>query len=87
MKRVEFPAPQGAVPEGTKDGEEFDSVCTFRVKGENVCLVVMGDVKLPGYSDKDRDKGKPSYKDEHDAMMASGGEQSQGAVGYQTGYS
>ena len=84
-RRIEFTPPQGAIPEGVKDGEDFDLVCTFRVKGSQVCLVMIGDTKMPGYGDKERDKGKPSYADEHKAMM-SAGEQSQGAVGYQTGY-
>lgn len=81
MKRIEFNPPQGVVPEGTKAGEEFDAVCSFRVKNDgSVCLIQMGDEKMPGYSDKDKSKGKPSYADEHQEMMGSGG----GPV--QTGY-
>jgi len=76
MKRVEFTPPSGVVPEGTKSGEEFDLVCTFRVKPDgDVCLVMMGDTKMPGYAE--REKGKPSYKSEHDEMMGAGGGQTQ----------
>ncbi len=83
MKRVEFEAPPGTVPEGTKSGEEFDLVCTFRVsKSGQVCLIQMGDEKMPGYAEKGRDKGKPSYSDEHTAMMGNGGGETQ--TGYTT---
>ncbi len=84
MKRVEFQPPQNVVPEGTKDGEEFDLVCTFRVKGQNVCLVQLGDEKMPGYSDKDKPAGKASYADEHAAMTASGGGNGNGDAGIET---
>ncbi len=73
-RKIEFDAPPGIVPEGTKSGDEFDLVCTFRVKPDgDVCLVMMGDEKMPGYTTKGGDKGKPSYSDEHEAMMGSGG--------------
>jgi hypothetical protein len=82
-RRIEFEAPPGTVPEGTKAGEEFDAVCTFRVKSDGqICLVMLADEKMPGYSEKDQSKGKPSYKDEHDAMMGAGGGQTQ--TGYTT---
>lgn len=77
MKRIEFHAPPGVVPEGTKSGEEFDLVCTFRVKSSGeVCLVQMGDEKMPGYSERES-KGKPSYADEHEAMLGAGGGETQ----------
>ena len=79
-RRIEFQAPPGTVPEGTAAGEEFDLVCTFRVKGPNVCLVQMGDVKMAGYADKP-DKGRASYADEHGAMM-----KGSGGAPTQTGY-
>lgn len=82
MKRIEFTPPAGVVPEGTKAGEEFDLVSTFRVKPDgNICLVMIGDTKLPGYSDNDKSKGKPSYADEHEAMMGSGGGETQTGYG------
>lgn len=80
-RKIEFHAPAGVVPEGTKAGDEFDAVCTFRVKSDgSVCLVMMGDEKLPGYSDK-ADKSRASYKDEHDEMM-----KGSGGGDVQTGY-
>ncbi len=82
MKPVEFKAPDGVVPEGTKAGEEFDLVSTFRVKANgNICLVMLGDTKMPGYSDKDEPKGKASYADEHAAMTASGAGNGNGDAG------
>ncbi len=72
-RKIEFTAPDGVVPEGTKAGEEFDLVCTLRVKSDGqVCLVQVGDTKMPGYSDKDEPKGKQSYADEHAAMTGAG---------------
>lgn len=88
MKRIEFTPPANVVPEGTKAGEEFDLVCSFRVKPDgDVCLIQMGDEKLPGYSDK-AGNGKPSYKDEHEAMMGgdSGTAMGSGGGAVQTAY-
>lgn len=60
-KRVEFTPPAGVVPEGTTPGEEFDVVCTFRVKdGGTICLVEAGDVKMPGYDESS--DSKPTYE-------------------------
>lgn len=74
-KKIEFQAPEGlAIPEGTGPNEDFDMVATFRVKpGGTLCLVQIGDVKLPGYDDSER--GMPSYADETQAMhsAANGG--------------
>ncbi len=85
MKRIEFTPPAGVVPEGTKAGEEFDLVSTFRVKPDgDVCLIQMGDEKMPGYSDKDKPAGKPSYADEHAAMTATGGGNGNGDAGGET---
>jgi|KBSSwiStaDraftv2_1062776.scaffolds.fasta_scaffold310264_2 hypothetical protein len=82
MKRVEFKPPAGVVPEGTKAGEEWDAVCTFRVKPNgDVCLVMLGDEKMPGYTEKGGDKGRASYKDEHEAMLGSGGGETQTGYG------
>jgi hypothetical protein len=47
-KRVEFAPPEGSVPEGLGAGEDFDLVCTFRVKDNGeVCLVKFGDTDMP----------------------------------------
>lgn len=55
MKKVEFTAPAGfAVPEGTEPGKEFEAMATFQVKKDGrLCLVAIGDHKMPGYSDND----------------------------------
>lgn len=68
-KRVEFQAPPGIVPEGTTPGEEFDLVCTFRVKDSGtVCLVEMGDQQMPGYDEKS--ESKPTYEAYSQSMTA-----------------
>lgn len=60
MKRIEFQPPPGVVPEGATAGEDFDLVCSFRVKADGtVCLVEMGDVDMPGYDAKG--ESKPTY--------------------------
>lgn len=70
-KLVEFRPPDGAVPEGTGANEEFDLVCTFRVKDMGtVCLVKMGDTEMPGYNDTGS-KSKPDYGDMTGGMMES----------------
>lgn len=62
-KRVEFKAPDGVVPEGTMAGEEFDAVSTYRVKDNGtICLVMLGDTKMPGYDD-----AAASHKPEYEA--------------------
>lgn len=74
-KVVDFSPPDGVVPEGTEEGEEFDLVCTFRVKGNGmICLVQAGDVKMPGY-DTQGGKHRPDYSDESKSMqdMGNGG--------------
>ena len=61
------------MPEGMTSGEDFDAVCTFRVGMDGtVCLVQMGDAKMPGYNGK-RDESKPGYADYAKGMTASGG--------------
>lgn len=72
-KRVEFTPPEAfALPEGVAPDEDFDMVATFRVKqGGTVCLVAIGDVKMPGYDDSDKG-GQPMYEDEANEMMGYG---------------
>lgn len=55
MKRVEFTPPEGLrPPEGTEAGDTFESMATFQFKKDGrLCLVAIGDNKMPGYSDKD----------------------------------
>jgi hypothetical protein len=73
-KRVEFtPPPEFSMPEGVTSGEDFDAVCTFRI-GMNgaVCLVQMGDAKMPGY-DGSLKESKPGYEDYAKGMTATSG--------------
>lgn len=84
QKRVEFTPPaEFALPEGVTEGEDFDAVCTFRVKGEGtVCLVQMGDAKMPGYDGKEaasEPKSKPGYGEYAKGMM---GEMPASTTGY-----
>ncbi len=55
MKRVEFKPPKGmALPEGKVRGDRFESMATFQIKGNgDICLVAIGDAKMPGYEDKE----------------------------------
>lgn len=62
-KRVEFRPPAGFIlPEGVGRGDEFDSVCTFKVKEDGtICLTKLGNTPMPGYG-KDKDsKHKQDY--------------------------
>jgi len=60
-QRVEFRPPAGSVPEGVQANEEFDMVCSFRVKDDgNVCLVMFGDEQMPGYDSKST--SRPAYQ-------------------------
>lgn len=57
FKRVEFKPPEGlAIPEGKSDGDTFEMMATFKVKGNRLCLVAMGDHKMAGY-EMMRDEG------------------------------
>ena len=78
-KKVEFVPPQGfTLPEGTQAGEDFDLVCTFRVKDNKICLVQLGDTKMPGY-DKGRES-RPDYS-EYAKPMMDAAQQQQGSYG------
>lgn len=73
MKRIEFTAPKGFVPpEGKAAGDKFEAMATFQVKsGNRMCLVAIGDVKMPGYEEK-ASYTEPSHVDVatryHEAM-------------------
>lgn len=63
--KIEFTPPKDfIVPEGTQPGQDFDLVCTFRVNGNKVCLVQMGEAKLEGY----RQDSRPDYKQYAEGM-------------------
>ncbi len=54
----EFAAPEGfEVPEGTKEGEAFQSVAQVRVKGGKLCLVSLDGAEFPG---GDVEEGEPA---------------------------
>lgn len=55
MKRIEFKIPAGlTVPEGTEAGGQWQEMATFRLKKNGqMCLVAIGEHKMPGYEDKD----------------------------------
>lgn len=81
--KVEFPAPKGFVlPEGAEPGQDFDLVCTLRTKENgNICLVQLGDVKMPGYDNREGETKKQDYSD-YVASMRS--QMSAGAEGGET---
>ena len=60
-KRVEFQIPEGfMLPEGADT--DFDLVCSFRVKpGGTLCLTKLGDVEMPGSTDKEYRSERPQY--------------------------
>jgi hypothetical protein len=63
-KPVEFQIPKGfTLPEGAEPGEDFDLVCSLRVKPNGtLCLTKLGDVDMPGYGNGDDDSdGKTQY--------------------------
>jgi hypothetical protein len=88
---VEFMPPKGVVPEDVTMGDTFDMVSTYRVKhnGE-ICLIQIGDAKMPGYEkeDYDRDtkgKNREGYgnvmKSMQDAMGGGAGNTDMGGGG------
>lgn len=74
--KVEFQPPAGAVPEGLSVGDEFDLVCSFRVKPSGqICLIQLGEIKMPGYSEdaKTHDNYASEAKAMRGGMTANGG--------------
>ena len=62
-KPVEFAIPEGwVVPEGAEPNEDFDLVCSLRLKPNGtLCLTKLGDVEMPGYRDKESRSERPQY--------------------------
>lgn len=52
--------PQLQLPEGTKDGEQFEAVGTFVVHGDQLTLVKIDDHALPGYEDEAKEHTEPA---------------------------
>ena len=69
-KPVEFAIPEGwMLPEGAEPGEDFDVVCSLRVKANGtLCLTKLGDVEMPGYKDKEDADERPQYGQARDMM-------------------
>ncbi len=65
QKPVEFDPPPGLkTPDGVGEDEDWEMVSTFRTKADGqICIVKIGDVKMPGYDDK-KSKAPPTAKDE-----------------------
>lgn len=77
-KRVEFALPDNfSVPEGMTAGEDFDVVCTLRLKPDgSVCLVMLGDTQMPGYNDvKGVSNDRPDYSGAAKQMAGSGNDE------------
>lgn len=83
-KRVEFTPPDGfSAPE--HEGEEFDLICTFKVKPDGqICMTKLGDTEMPGYGDKDDQKkdDKPSYAGMANTLMSQDVGPGAAAAGY-----
>lgn len=71
-KKVEFPAPKGfLLPEGVGKGDDFDIVCTVRVKEDGtLCLTKLGDTPMPGYGEKAKGKQANDYSGLAESMQA-----------------
>lgn len=71
-KSVEFDVPQGfKPPEDTQEGQEFDSVATFKLEpGGKICLVAIDGVNLPEYSDKEKPEAEDDMGEEADFVGA-----------------
>jgi hypothetical protein len=76
MADVEFKPPDGVVPEDIHAGDTFDLVTTYELRDSGeVCVVQMGDVKMPGYDEgeykrKTKGKTRQSYGNMMDSMHA-----------------
>jgi hypothetical protein len=47
MAEIKFTPPAGfKTPNGTKEGEEFDTLATLRMEGSELCLVAIDGVEL-----------------------------------------
>jgi len=51
MAEIKFTPPAGfKTPNGTKEGEEFDTLATLRMEGDKLCLVAIDGVELVSYT-------------------------------------
>ena len=60
---MEFEIPEGwQPPENPDPDKDLDLVCSFKVKGNALCLTKLGDHPMPGYDEADEKKdNKPDY--------------------------
>lgn len=81
-KRIEFKIPEGfTVPEGTEAGGQFQEMATFQLKKNGtMCLVAIGEHKMPGYEGKQsspmhemQDKASARYGEAMGGMPMNGG--------------
>lgn len=71
-ERVEFQAPKGVVPDDVKPGDTFDLVSTYRLKpGGEICLVQIGETKMPGYDEEDYDAKPAASRQDYGNMVDS----------------
>lgn len=55
--KIQFAKPPGLeLPEGSQDGAEVEMVATFKIEGENLCLVAVEGMPVSGY---DGDEAEP----------------------------
>lgn len=69
---VEFQPPSTfRIPENVKPGEEFDLVCSFKVKDGKLCLTKLGDTDMPKYKGGGwRGGSKPDYSEYSKGIMS-----------------
>jgi hypothetical protein len=72
MADVEFKPPKGVVPEDIQVGDTFDLVSTYELQSNGeVCLVQMGDVKMPGYDEGEYKRKKTKDRESYGSVMDS----------------
>lgn len=76
-EEVEFEPPASfRLPENVKPGEEFDVVCSFKVRDGKLCMTKLGDAEMPygeekGKGQKNRyGRNKPDYSEMSRGIMA-----------------
>lgn len=58
MAEIKFAPPAGfKTPNGTKEGEEFDTLATLRLEGDKLCLVAIDGVELT--EEEEEEKSEP----------------------------
>lgn len=83
-QRIEFTPPKNSLPEGVKEGQEFDLVLTMRLeKGGKVCVTKFGDMEMDYDKDgEDKSYVRPGMDDEIKAMQSAMKESGDGTGSY-----